>query len=162
MRKNVKETTIVQQEITWISNDGLVFENEKDCKAWENSYRGMLNTSFLNLATEVNLIEIGFPYSNEGDVGYVIFPKSVTDITMINAVIQEHENRSAEVRKFSTDAIGKKIIFSFNEMYSNDIFTSEWTIVKTLDELKEEITNAWNSIDKKFERLAEAPVENQI
>lgn len=87
MRKINKE--IKTYETIFVSVDGREFKTEADCKTWETSYKGTLTASWqLIKKIEINDVCLGIPYSNDAHECYLIRPKDIDEIALINAYIQ--------------------------------------------------------------------------
>jgi hypothetical protein len=75
-------------ENIYVSVDGKEFKNEPDCVAWENSYKGTLEASWqLINKKEVCDCDYGIPWASEDHECYVIKPKNLDEIVLINAYI---------------------------------------------------------------------------
>lgn len=82
-----EETKVITTEV-YVSADGKEFNNKEHCLEWENSYRGTLELSWKKLVKkEICAVDYGIPYSNEDNECYIIIPKSLEEITLINAYI---------------------------------------------------------------------------
>lgn len=113
MRKIQREETKVIYKDIYVSVDGREFENEADCKAWEKSYEGTINASWERIKKiKVDATEIGYPGGNEDDECYVIEPKSLDDIVLINAYIKSSTYDDYAVT-LTTDHIGKLVALNF-------------------------------------------------
>lgn len=113
MRKIQREETKVIYKDIYVSVDGREFENEADCKAWEKSYQGTINASWeLIKKIKVDATEIGYPGGSEDDECYVIEPKNLDEIVLINAYIKSSTYDDYAVM-LTTDHIGKLVALNF-------------------------------------------------
>ena len=116
MKKIQKETTIYKD--IYVSVDGKEFNNEADCRAWENSYKGTIVASWkLIEKVEANPCSLGMPYANDDHECYVIKPKNLEEITLINAYIESSVCCGNGV-KLTTNHIGKLVAMDFG--YDHD------------------------------------------
>ena len=88
MKTITKEETKVIKTEMYVSEDGKEFAVKEHCLEWEKSYRGTLELSWKELAKKkICAVDYGIPYSNEDSECYVIIPKNLDEITLINAYI---------------------------------------------------------------------------
>lgn len=112
MKKIQREKTVTTITDIFVSVDGKEFENETDCRAWENSYRGTLEASWqLIKKVEVCDADFGIPWSSDDHECYVIKPRNLNDITLINAYIQSVTNCNGTL--LTTGHIGDVILLNF-------------------------------------------------
>lgn len=118
MRKIQREETKVIYKDIYVSVDGREFDNEADCKAWEKSYQGTISASWeLIKKIKVDATEIGYPGGNEDDECYVIEPKNLDEIVLINAYIKSSTYDDFAVT-LTTEHIGKLVAINFG--YDHD------------------------------------------
>lgn len=116
MKKIQREETKVIYKDIFVSVDGREFENEADCKAWENSYRGTLEASWkLINKKQVCNCDYGMAWSSEDHECYAIKPKNLDEIVLINAYIKA---TTGENGSLTTNHIGKLLILNFG--YDHD------------------------------------------
>lgn len=116
MKKIQREETKVIYKDIFVSVDGREFENEADCKAWENSYRGTLEASWkLINKKQVCNCDYGMAWSSEDHECYAIKPKNLDEIVLINAYIKA---TTGENGSLTTNYIGKLLILNFG--YDHD------------------------------------------
>ena len=107
----------IQREVktyknVYVSVDGKEFNNEADCRAWENSYSGTLEASWkLIKKVEASSCGLGLPWSNEDAECYVIEPKNMDEIVLINAYVQDVTHNNCH--KLTTNHIGKMVALNF-------------------------------------------------
>ena len=133
MKKIQREETVVVRKEVYVSVDGKEFENEKDCMAWESSYRGTLNKSWeLMKKHKASPCGFGIPYCNEDDECYIVKPASLDEITLINAYISAstYDNRVT----LTTNHIGKLVFLNFG--YDHD-YCSEHILADNLAKITE-------------------------
>lgn len=86
MKKIQRE--IKAYEDVFVSADGKEFKNEADCREWEKSYKCTLEASWKTIKKiEVNSVDLGLPWSSDDHECYLIKPKSLEEITIINAYV---------------------------------------------------------------------------
>jgi hypothetical protein len=116
MKKIQREETKVIYKDIFVSVDGREFENEADCKAWENSYRGTLEASWkLINKKQVCNCDYGMAWSSGDHECYAIKPKNLDEIVLINAYIKA---TTGENGSLTTNHIGKLLILNFG--YDHD------------------------------------------
>lgn len=118
MKKIQREETKVIYKDIYVSVDGKEFDNEADCKAWEKSYEGTIKASWeLIKKIKVDPTDIGYPGGNEDDECYVIEPKNLDEIVLINAYIKSSTYDDFAVT-LTTEHIGKLVVLNFG--YDHD------------------------------------------
>lgn len=142
----IKEIEKTYKEKIYVAVDGKEFKNEADCKEWENSYKCTIKQSFDKLPKlQVDGFSVAFPCACGDDYILVVEPKSLEDITLINAYTK------AFIDDFSVcmdvACIGKKVVLNFG--YSNDYFS-----FALLDDLI-------NDFNKNIERINNAFVKSE-
>lgn len=111
----------------FVSIDGREFNSEADCKEWEASYKGTLAASWKQMKKiEVNSGDLGLPYASDDYECYAIRPKSLDEITLINAYIKSSTFNDAVT--LTADVIGKLIVLNFG--YDHDY--CDWYIMEDL------------------------------
>lgn len=112
MKKIIKEETKVVKVETYVSADGKEFNDENDCLKWEKSYRGTLELSWKMLNPEkVYAPNFGLPYNNDDDNCFVVTPKNLEEVTLINAYIDCQTNENGN--RITADTIGKAVLLNF-------------------------------------------------
>ena len=118
MRKIQREETKVIYTDIYVSVDGKEFETEADCKAWESSYRGTMVASWTLInKVEAYSCELGLPWSNDDQECYLIKPKNLDEIALINAYIKSSTYGNSETT-LTTNHIGKSVVLNFG--YDHD------------------------------------------
>lgn len=114
--KRIQREVVTKKDI-FVSADGKEFEKEADCAAWERSYKGMLEASWCKIKKEeVSDTDYGIPYSSEDHECYVIKPKNLDELAIVNAYIQATTNNYGNY--IPADSIGKLIVLNFG--YDHD------------------------------------------
>lgn len=138
----IKEIEKTYKEKVYVAVDGKEFKNEADCKAWENSYKCTIKQSFDKLPKlQVNAPSIGYPEACSDDKVFVVEPKSLGDITLINAYAKAFLDDFAV--PMDTTCIGKKVVLNCGS--SNDYFS-----FALLDDLIKDFNNNIERINNAF------------
>ena len=141
MRKIQREETKVIYKDIFVSVDGREFENEADCKAWENSYKGTLEASWKLLKKkEVFNGDYGIAYSSEDHECYAIKPKNLDEIVLINAYVKA---TTGDNGKLTTDHIGKLLLINFG-------YERDWCDVDILEDVVAKITERVVKLEAEF------------
>ena len=115
--KKIQQELKIYKDI-YVSVDGKEFKTEEECKAWENSYKGTLAASFAEIQkVEAYSPNLGLPYSNDDQECYVIKPKDLNEITLINAYIQS-STYDGSGQQLTAKHIGKLTVLNFG--YDHD------------------------------------------
>lgn len=131
MKKITREETKVITIEVWVSVDGKEFNNEEDCKQWENSYKGTLSASWnLIKKEEINSGCFGIPYGCDDYECYLLKPSSLEEITLINAYINSETYNNCQT--LTTDHINKLIVLNFG--YDRD-YCDVYTVEKHLERI---------------------------
>lgn len=138
--KKIQKDVVIKKDV-FVSIDGMEFNNEADCREWETSYKGTMAASW-NLIKKIkaNPCELGVPYANEDDECYMIKPKNLEEITLINAYIRS--STSCDI-KLTTDHIDKAVIIDFG--YDHD-----WCHVYIVENLINNITKKAAELESKL------------
>lgn len=140
----IKEIEKTYKEKVYVAVDGKEFKNEADCKEWENSYKCTIKQSFDKLPKlQVNGLSVALPCACGDDYVFVVEPKSLEDITLINAYAKCFTGDTRT--PMDTTCIGKKVVLNFG--YSNDYFS-----FALLDDLIKDFNNNIERINNAFEK----------
>lgn len=145
MRKIQREEIKVIYTDIYISVDGREFENEEDCKAWEKSYQGTINASWEHIKKiKIDATDIGFPCANQDDECYVIEPKNLDEIVLINAYIKSstYDDFSATL---TTEYIGKLVALDFG-------YDHEWCSIYTFESIINGITKKMSELETEMHK----------
>lgn len=142
----------IQKEITtykdiFVSIDGKEFNSEADCRQWESSYRGTLEASWKNVKKlEVDTCSLGLPWSSDDYECYVIKPKNLEEITLINAYILSSTDNGATA--LTTQHIGELIALNFG--YDHD-YCDVYVLSDHIKKVTDYIAKLGNEIDENEE-----------
>lgn len=147
MKKIQKE--VKTYEDIYVSVDGKEFKNEADCKEWEKSYKGTLEASWkLVKKKRVNDIDLGLPWSSDDHECYVLKPKDLEEITLINAYIYASTCGGSDSAILTTNHIGKLIALNFG--YDHD-----WCDVYILENHIKKLADYVTELEKEFNKEEE-------
>ena len=143
-------------EDIYVSVDGKEFKNEADCKAWENSYKGTLEASWKLMKKEqVYDCKLGLPGTNYDDEVYVIKPKTLDEIVLLNAYIASSTyNNGAQL---TTEHIGKLIALNFG--YDHD-YCDVYILEDHINKLKKYVGELEGKLSEEKEETADDATEN--
>lgn len=139
----------IQQEVKtykniYVSVDGKEFENEADCRAWENSYKGTIEASWkLIKKVEAGTAELGLPWSCDDHECYIIRPKNLDEITLINAYIDSSTSNNGA--KLTTQHIGKLVALNFG--YDHD-WCDAFILADRISEITKYIAEKENELNE--------------
>ena len=134
MKKIQREETKVIYKDIYVSVDGREFENEADCKAWENSYKGTIEASWqLINKKRVYDTDYGIPWSSEDHECYAIKPKNLDEIVLINAYIKATTYSEG---RLTTEHIGQLIMLDFGYDYD---YCDIWELSKRIEAITSNI-----------------------
>lgn len=142
MRINNKE--VVTYKNVYISDDGREFEDENSCKEWEKSYKGTLNVSW-NLIKKISVDaeRIGFPGGCCDDECYVLRPKNMDEIILLNAYIRSSIGYDTDT--LNINHIGKMIALNFG--YNHD-----YCSCYIVEELIKKISNYASEVETRLDK----------
>ena len=139
----------IQQEVKtykdiYVSVDGKNFETEADCREWEKSYRGTLEASWNKVKkVEVNSASLGLPWSGDDHECYIIKPKDLDEIVLINAYIDC--TTCSGTMLLTTEHIGKLIALNFG--YDHD-YCDRYLIDDILVDIKNYIAKMADKLEE--------------
>ena len=145
MRINKKE--VVTYKNVYISDDGREFEDENSCKEWEKSYKGTLNASW-NLIKKVSVdaSRIGFPGGCSDEECYVLRPKDMNEIILLNAYIRSSTGYNTDI--LNINHIGKMIVLNFG--YDHD-YCSYYIVEEIIKEISNYASEVETILDKEIQ-----------
>lgn len=156
MKKIQREETVVVRKEVYVSVDGKEFENEKDCAAWEKSYKGTLEASWKRIKKEeVSDCNLGLSYSSDDHECYAIKPKNLDEIVLINAYVESSTYGNGA--KLTTDHIGKVIVLNFG--YDHD-YCDVVILEDHLNDLKKYIGELEDKFNEEKEETINDGAEN--
>lgn len=149
MKKVEKEIQKIQKVITYISEDGLEFSSEENCREWENSYRGTLCKTLNKIPhIETNGDSSYLQGGQEDDCVWVFKPRNFEDIKVINAYTETFTGTSADLTQ---DDIGVLLMIDFGYDY-------DWCDVYRVDNYLKKIQNTFDE----FKETIEAQINNRV
>jgi hypothetical protein len=147
MKKIQREETVVVRKDIYVSVDGREFTNEADCKAWESSYKCTLEASWkLIKKEEVNPCSLGLYGASEDHECYVIKPKDLNEIVLINAYIKSTTDSGEEL---TIEHIGQLVALNFG-------WDHDYCYACSLADRFNEITKYTSTIADKFDETENA------
>lgn len=123
MKKMNREVTISKPY--FVSVDGKEFENEADCLAWEKSYNGTLAASWeLIPKVKASSCALGLYWSDEDHECYIIRPKDLDEVTVMNAYIASSTYKDGVC--LTAKHIGKLVVLNFGYDHDScDVYIAE-------------------------------------
>lgn len=147
MKKIVKEETIVKKTEMWEAKDGTTFVKKEDCEAYEKSYLFTISQSFDEIPqAKVCSCKLGLYYASEDYETYLIKPRNLQDIVVINAYIEATTDSQG---KLTAEYINKDIVLNFG-------WEHEYCDIIFLDERYKEIERYLNCQHEKIAELEKA------
>ena len=145
MKINKKE--VVTYKNIYISDDGREFEDENSCKEWEKSYKGTLNVSW-NLIKKVSIdaSSIGFPGGCSDEECYVLRPKNMDEIILLNAYIRSSIGYDTDT--LNINHIGKMIALNFG--YNHD-YCSCYIVEELIKKISNYASELETNLDKEMQ-----------
>lgn len=112
----IKEVKEVVVKTEYIAKDGKVFTNKEDCEKWEKSFNCTLSESMKRIPyVETDGEEVYLPGGNCDDTVWVIRPRDIEDIALINAYTKYIYKHDVNL---THEDIGKLIALNFG--WDND------------------------------------------
>lgn len=151
MRKEIREETKVVRKEVYISNDGLEFATEEACTSWEKSYKGTLELSWNAIPKlKVDSTRLGLPYSSDDHECYMVAPKNLDEIILINAFIEAQDTYLSYSggEYLTVENIGKFVILDFG-------YDRDYCDVYTLDAHLQGIMNYTEELKSKLNKSEE-------
>lgn len=140
----------IEKEITNViyqyeSVDGKTFDNEEDCKKWEQSYESVVVASF-NKIHHIDAcgVDLGIPYASEDYCMVVLRPKNFDEIVVINSYIKI-KTHELNITWLDASDIGKTLILNFGYDY-------DYCDVYVLEDRVNAIQKAVNEVIEEFEK----------
>ena len=141
--KTIQKT--VEKSITvYVADDGREFTNEQDCKNWEQSYMHTLETGWNALhKLEISGVDIGIINAYDDYECYIIIPRSLEDITLINAYIEHFTGDPGTLTQNHIHQL-MLIDFGYDRCYCNALPLDEHVdrFHKSVEEAKRRILDA--------------------
>lgn len=145
-----KEVVNTIEEVKFKANDGTIFNNEKECKIYEESYLGILKAEYAKME-KVELYESEF-LKFTGSEDYLISIVKVNTDNDVDILLQlnlyfhswvrNNVEKINEIKNKLEKSKGKKVIIGRGTMYTNGEFESEgFSVIESLDEWLTRIMN---------------------
>lgn len=155
MKKITLKKEVVIEEVKFQANDGTIFNDEKECKIYEESYLGILKTEYAKME-KVELYESEF-LKFTGSEDYLISivevntDKDVDTLLKLNLYfsswMRNNEEKINEVKDKLEKSKGKKVIIGRGIMYNDGKFEDEaFSVIEPLDDWIAYIMNISTSI----------------
>lgn len=145
-----KEVVNTIEEVKFKANDGTIFNNEKECKIYEESYLGILKAEYAKME-KVELYESEF-LRFAGSEDYLISivkvntDKDIDTLLQLNLYfhswVRNNVEKINEIKDKLEKSKGKKVIIGRGIMYTNGEFEDEgFLVMESLDEWITRIMN---------------------
>ena len=149
MKKVEKEIQKTEKIITYVSDDGLEFVSEENCREWENSYRCTLRKALKEIPhIETNGDDSYIQGGKYDDYVWVFKPRNFEDIKVINAYTETFTGTSADLTQ---DDIGVLLMINFGYDY-------DWCDVYRVDNYLKKIQNTFDE----FKETIEGQIDNRV
>lgn len=144
MRKIENEIVTKSIVTKYEASDGRQFDNEADCKAWEDSYKCTITKCFQKIPQiKIPGSKSYLSYSNEDDEVVTIIPRDLEDIKVINAYVKA---TTCDEINITHESIGRVIILNFG--YDHD-----WCCWYDMDKHFEQIKNDYENYKSQLDKL---------
>lgn len=155
MKKNVKriERTVVDEKITWIASDGTVFENEGNCREYEDTCKCKVMSLLANVEKKemCPVEDFPIPYASEDchvDVYNIKSNADVDALIMYLAYMKEIRKLWDDGDSFypSYEEIGELYYIYFN--YDDEIieFNTVNSFIKRINKKYTDVINQFKTI----------------
>lgn len=157
MRKNVEtiERTVTEEKITWIASDGTVFNDEKNCREYEDTCKCKVMSLLANV--EVKHLcptdDFPIPYGTDEEHVDVYNLKSNADVDAIIMYLA-FKKEKGELHDFnmeypSYNDIGE--LYYIYSGYDDEVFDANLvkTHIKNMNDTFDKILNSFNTITEK-------------
>ena len=142
-----EETKVITTEV-YVSADGKEFTDKEHCLEWEKSYRGTLELSWKNFAKKaVCGTDYGVPYAYDDNECYIVMPKNLEDITLINAYIDCVTCGNGN--RLETTMINKTVFLNFG--YDRD-WCDVYDVRDLISKILNRVAEAENSLINREEK----------
>lgn len=145
MKKINREVTVIKD--IFVSVDGKEFNNEADCLAWEKSYKGTMSASWeLIPKVKANSCYLGLYWSSEDHECYIVRPKDIDEVTLMNAYIASY-TLNDDV-SLTAKHIGKLIALNFG--YDHD-YCEVWVLEDHIKGIADYVAKMESDLNEKME-----------
>lgn len=144
-----KEVVNTIEEVKYQANDGTMFNNENDCKIYEESYLGMLKAEYAKME-KVELYESEF-LKFTGSEGYLISivkintDKDVDTLLKLNLYfhswVRDNEEKINKIKDKLEKSKGKKVIIGRGIKYDETFEDEDFSVIESFDEWITRIMN---------------------
>lgn len=144
-----KEIVNTIEEVKYQANDGTMFNNENDCKIYEESYLGILKAEYAKME-KVELYESEF-FKFTGSEDYLLTivkvntDKDVDTLLKLNLYfhswVRENEEKINEIKDKLEKSKGKKVIIGRGIKYKEKFEDEEFFVMESLEEWITRIMN---------------------
>lgn len=144
-----KEVVNTIEEVKFQANDGTMFNDEKECKIYEESYLGMLKAEYAKME-KVELYESDFLTFTGSDEYLISIVKVNTDkdidtLLKLNLYfcswIRENEEKINKNKEILEKSKGGKVIIGRGIKFRDDWIEEEFSIIESIDGFIERIKN---------------------
>ena len=142
-----KEVVNTIEEVKFQANDGTMFNDEKECKIYEESYLGMLKAEYAKME-KVELYESDFLTFTGSDEYLISIVKVNTDkdidtLLKLNLYfcswIRENEEKINKNKEILEKSKGGKVIIGRGIKFRDDWTEEEFSIIESIDGFIERI-----------------------
>lgn len=144
-----KEVVNTIEEVKYQANDGTMFNNENDCKIYEQSYLGLLKAEYAKME-KIEMSELDF-FKFTGNEDYIISiikvntDKDVETLLKLNlyfsAWLRDNEDRINEIKDTLEKSKGGKVIVGRGYMYDGRFDEEIFSILASVDSLIDRVKN---------------------
>lgn len=144
-----KEVVNTIEEVKYQANDGTMFNNENDCKIYEESYLGMLKAEYAKME-KVELYESEF-LKFTGSEDYLISivkintDKDVDTLLKLNLYfhswLRDNEEKINEIKDKLEKSKGKKVIIGRGIKYDEKFEDEDFSVIESFEEWITRIMN---------------------
>lgn len=154
MKIEKREKNVVVTETVYVSNDGVEFTNEAECKKWEDCSDKIFIRGWKDMdKVEMSAIRTGIEYNTEDQYAYLVKPKSESDIKILN----EMNDISYGSRALGLNDIGKyKLVIISVFGYDKDkcnFYDSDYVFMMDVSEVITDILSAYENAINVFEQI---------
>lgn len=136
-----KEVVNIIEEVKFQANDGTMFNDEKDCKIYEESYLGLLKAEYAKME-KVEMYESDFLKFTGSDDYLISIVKVNTDkdvdtLLKLNLYfcswVRENEERINEIKELLESSKGGKVIIGRGVMYNEGLEDETFSVMESFE-----------------------------
>lgn len=144
-----KEVVNTIEEVKYQANDGTMFNNENDCKIYEESYLGLLKAEYAKME-KVELYESEFLKFTgfEGSLISIVkinTDKDVDTLLKLNLYfhswVRDNEEKINEIKDKLEKSKGKKVIIGRGIKYDEKFEDEDFSVIESFEEWITRIMN---------------------